>query len=244
MFGLPKIKYRPTAGHLIRHYNNNLNPSVRIIQFKLRFVSLILIATALPGRGQVMSPMDTLYASDSLGFTNRIILKPIQWWQHFSYNEPSMNCQFSSSCSNFMVEAILERGLIGGSIIGTDRIVRCNPAARYYQRQLPNGQIQFDGRLVDPLDWTKETNPGKSPALAVSLSIVPGLGRVYTGHSVDGFLSLILVSAFAYNTYNHHDAGNSVRAGINASLMTLFWMADIYGAYRSASMSASTGNNP
>jgi len=113
-----------------------------------------------------------------------------------------------------MVQAIQEKGIIGGSIIGTDRIVRCNPAARHYQIHLPHGKIQSDGRLVDPLDWTKEANPGKSPALAVSLSIVPGLGRAYTEHSVDGFLSLFLVSTFAYNTYNHNEAGNSFRAGI------------------------------
>jgi len=213
-------------------------------QFKLRFVPLILIATALSGLGQVMTPVDSLYASDSLGLGKRIIFKPIQWWQHFSYNEPSMDCQFSSSCSNFMVQAIQEKGFLEGSITGTDRIVRCNPAARHYHLQLPNGEIQYDGRLVDPLNWTKENRPGKSPALAVTLSIIPGLGRAYTGHSLDGFLSLFLVSGFAYNTYSQNQAGNSIRAGINASLMTLFWLADIYGAYRSASMSPPTGNNP
>lgn len=231
---------------MIHCVKRSINPD-KLMIYKLlnpRIFCLILSLSALTGFGQIMTPLDTLYASDSLGLGKRIILKPIQWWQHFSYNEPSMNCQFERSCSNFMVQAIQERGLIEGSIIGTDRIVRCNPAARHYQLQLPHGQIQYDGRLVDPLDWTRESNPQKNPLLAVTLSIVPGLGRAYTGHTVDGFLSLFMVSAFAYNTYTQNEAGNSVRAGINASLMTLFWMADIYGAFRSASMSPPAGNSP
>ncbi len=184
------------------------------------------------------TPMDSLYSSDSLGLGLRLVLKPIQWWQHLSYAHPTMNCQFEHSCSNFMVDAILEKGLIRGTVIGTDRIVRCNPAARFYHLQVPGSQIQYDGRLVEPLDWTPPQKPAKSPALAVILSIVPGLGRSYAGHPVDGFFSLVLVGSFAYSTYSHNQEGNSISAGINASFMTLFWLADIYGAYRTANLAA------
>ncbi len=183
-----------------------------------------------------MTPIDSLYTDDSLGFGMRVVLKPIQWWQHFSYAQPAMNCQFESSCSNYMVAAIQQKGIIRGSIMGTDRIVRCNPAARHYHLALPNSRIQPDGSLVDPLNWTKESEPGKSPALAVTLSIIPGLGRTYAGHPVDGLLSLLMVGGFAYNAYNHNRAGNPIRSGINAGLMTLFWVADMYGAYRTAKM--------
>ncbi len=135
-----------------------------------------------------------------------------------------------------MVTAIQQKGLILGSIAGTDRIVRCNPAARHYHFQNPKSQFLSDGRLVDPVAWSAEVKPGKSPGLAVSLSIVPGLGRAYAGHPLDGFFSLLLVGGFAFNTYNQNLAGNPVRTGINAGFMTMFWAADIYGAYRTAKM--------
>ncbi len=194
--------------------------------------------------GQVMTPMDSLYASDSLNFSKRVILKPIQWWQHFSYSSEHMNCQFERSCSNFMVEAIQKRGLFRGVVIGTDRVLRCNPAARRYHAQTPNARIQYDGRLVEPVDWVSQENPAKSPALAVSLSIMPGLGRAYAGHSYDGFLSFIFVAAFGNNAYQHSLAGNKNRMAINVSLMSLFWAADLYGAYRTAKTSAPNHQHP
>jgi len=135
-----------------------------------------------------------------------------------------------------MVAAILEKGVLPGMVIGTDRIVRCNSAARHYHLQLPHAKIQYDGRLVDPLEWAREPKPGKSPLLATSLSIVPGLGRAYAGHPVDGLFSFILVAGFAFNTYNQNQAENPIMTGINASFMTLFWLADFYGAYRTAKM--------
>ena len=94
-----------------------------------------------------------------------------------------------------MVESIQTKGVIGGAIIGTDRIVRCNPAARHYHLQIPDSRIQYDGRLVEPVAWEAVVSPEKSAALAVTLSIVPGLGRSYAGHPVDGMFSFILVGA-------------------------------------------------
>ncbi|MBC8377140.1 MAG: membrane protein insertion efficiency factor YidD [FCB group bacterium] len=185
---------------------------------------------------QEVTPLDSLFNQDSLTLGQRLLLTPIKTWQHFSYESSALNCQFEKSCSNFMVTAILEKGVLPGMVIGTDRIVRCNSAARHYHVQLPNARIQYDGRLVDPLAWVRDPKPGKNPLLATSLSIVPGLGRAYAGHPVDGLFSFILVAGFAYNTYNHNQAENPIMTGINASFMTLFWLADFYGAYRTAKM--------
>ncbi|MCF7825740.1 MAG: membrane protein insertion efficiency factor YidD [Candidatus Marinimicrobia bacterium] len=185
---------------------------------------------------QDTTPLDSLYAMDSLTFAQQVFFKPIQTWQHFSYGQPGLNCQFERSCSNFMVQAVRQKGALRGIVIGTDRIVRCNPSARHYHLTNPHSRIQYDGRLLDPLDWRGEERPGKNPLLACSLSIIPGLGRAYAGHPVDGFFSFILVAGFALNTYNHNQADNPIRTGINASFMTLFWLADFYGAYRTAKM--------
>ncbi|MEA3286597.1 MAG: membrane protein insertion efficiency factor YidD [Candidatus Marinimicrobia bacterium] len=210
----------------------------------MRTLPTLLILISLTVSGQELTPLDSLYAGDSLGLGMQIILKPIQWWQHFSYSQPALNCQFESSCSNFMVEALQQKGLISGLIVGTDRIVRCNPAARHYHLQQPHSQINYDGRLLDPVDWTAVEKPGKSPGLAVALSIVPGLGRTYAGHPMDGFFSLLLVGGFAFNTYNQSLAENPIRTGLNAGFMTLFWVADIYGAYRTAKMAPSDNSTP
>lgn len=135
-----------------------------------------------------------------------------------------------------MVQSIVERGVLQGTIIGTDRIIRCNPAARHYHIQHPQARIQYDGRLIDPLNYVRQPHPRKSPLLATTLSIVPGLGRAYAGHPYDGVFSFLLVTGFAYNTHNHFRAQNTFMTGMNATFMTLFWLADFYGAYRTAQL--------
>jgi len=196
-------------------------------------ILFLLFGTAC---AQETPPLDTLYAGDTISFGLKLILKPIQWWQHLSYHSQVLNCQFERSCSNFMVEAILDKGLISGAIIGTDRIVRCNQAARHYHLKIPGARIQYDGRLIEPLDWTAATHAGKNVPLAVIISAIPGLGRAYAGHPVDGLYSFLLVAVFANNAYRHDQNDNSFGTILNTGLMSLFWAADIYGAYRTAKM--------
>ena len=67
-----------------------------------------------------------------------------------------------------------------------------------------------DAQSCDRCDWTRketETAEGKaSDAMAVILSIIPGLGHIYKGHRLAGFLwmlgaipagALVLIAAFA-----------------------------------------------
>lgn len=77
----------------------------------------------------------------------------------------------------------------------------------------------------DQCDWTRketETADGKaSDAMAVILSIIPGLGHIYKGHKLAGFLwmlgaipagALVLIAAFA-------------SAGFGAGLFFLYLIA-------------------
>lgn len=184
-----------------------------------------------------MTPLDSLYATGTLHLGERLAYKPIQIWQRISYRTPALNCQFEPSCSNFMVEAMETRGLMAGLTIGTDRIVRCNPAARHYHMHRSEPQILADGRLLDRVGVVLEEHPGKNPYAAMGLSVIPGLGRAYAGQPVDGFYSFIFVAGFVVNSINHYEASNTIRAGVMGSLAGLFWIADIYGAYRTASLS-------
>ena len=135
-----------------------------------------------------------------------------------------------------MVEAIETKGLIRGLVLGTDRIVRCNPAARRYHMRSEHPQILADGRIYEPLDMPKPDVSGKHPSVALALSIIPGLGRSYAGQPVDGFYSFIFVAGLTAGSANNYVRGNPIRAGISGSLAVLFWVADLYGAYRTATL--------
>jgi len=189
------------------------------------------------GACQGMTPLDSLFSEGELHIGEHIAYKPIQLWQRISYQTPALNCQFEPSCSNYMVEAMEAHGLVAGLAIGTDRIVRCNPAARHYHMNRSEPRILADGRLLDKVDTVAETQPGKNPFVAMGLSVIPGLGRAYAGQPVDGFYSFIFVAGFAVNSASHYNATNTGRAGVMGALAGLFWIADIYGAYRTASIS-------
>src|SRR5437762_6177200 len=58
-----------------------------------------------------------------------------------------------------------------------------------------------DAQACDRCDWTRsatETAEGKaSDAMAVLLSIIPGLGHIYKGHKLTGVILLFLVNPLA-----------------------------------------------
>ncbi len=61
------------------------------------------------------------------------------------------NCRFEPSCSQYALEVTRERGLLAGSALAADRLIRCNSGAhRYHERT-------DDGRLSDPPGGIIET---------------------------------------------------------------------------------------
>lgn len=89
-----------------------------------------------------------------------------------------------------------------------------------------------DARNCDRCDWTRgeesETAEGKaSDAMAVLLSLLPGLGHIYKGHKLAGFLWMlgavpagifVLIAAFA-------------SAGFGAALFFVYLFAVMLHAY-------------
>jgi putative component of membrane protein insertase Oxa1/YidC/SpoIIIJ protein YidD len=188
---------------------------------------------AVEGRAQSGVPADSLLAKE-LRPMQRLVLVGISRWQHFSYGHPGYECQFEPSCSHFMALAIAEHGVLAGGVVGTDRIVRCNPSARHNHLRCLAPDLNEDGRLLEPLNLPVAEHPARSPVLAAGLSLVPGLGRAYAGHYLDGVLSFVLVGSFAYAAQRHCEAENTGWAVFNGGLTLLFWSADVYGAYWSA----------
>ncbi len=159
---------------------------------------------------------------------------PIKLWQKFSYSSDHLGCQFEPSCSQFMAQSISQYGVMRGVIVGSDRILRCNPAALTYHLRESDPQFTSDGRLVDPLRPSISDHRLKDPRIAFALSIIPGLGRTYAGHGLDGFISFSLVSGLGYLSYLGFQQGQQGAPVFYGAVALTFWLADFYGAVRSA----------
>ena len=110
-------------------------------------------------------PADSLYRAPNTTLLKKIFLYPITKWQQFSYNQPSLNCQFEPSCSNYGAQAIHSHGAMVGLFMTSDRIIRCNPNARQYH-QFMDGQFHLDGRLMDPVSNSLDRATTKSLIIA------------------------------------------------------------------------------
>lgn len=198
----------------------------------LRDTTFLLALNLAPFLTAQTFPADTILTDPVLNVVEKTVIVPIYLWQRFSYSADFMNCQFEPSCSNYMAQAIAEYGVLPGVIRGTDRIVRCNPAARHYHSLQLQPQYAADGRLLEPINWQPGRTTEKDPKLALALSVVPGLGRTYAGRPMDGLFSFLMVIGFGSNAYYFQQDQNPTAAALTGIAATLFWVADFYGAYR------------
>ncbi|MFY0674211.1 MAG: hypothetical protein JXQ87_12460 [Bacteroidia bacterium] len=78
----------------------------------------------------------------------------------------------------------------------------------------------------------------KKPGLAATLSIVPGLGRVYTGNYIDAGLSVLVIGTFTWQAYTGFDQNGitSVYGWLTGGIATGFYFGNIYGSYRAAQL--------
>jgi hypothetical protein len=87
-------------------------------------------------------------------------------------------------------------------------------------------------RIVDEGLYGKS----KSPFLAGALStVIPGLGRVYTGDWKDGLVSLIFTAGMAFQSYRgfNKDGIKSTRGWIYGGVGAGFYLGNIYGSVKS-----------
>jgi len=185
--------------------------------------------------GQSKYPADTLLTSNKVGIIKKIGILPISAFQRFSYNADGLNCQFYPSCSNYGAQAIKEYGILRGSFIASDRIVRCNPSSLKHHLQHGGEFNPTDLRLIDPVYLPQPLKLKKLPVLAASLSaVIPGVGRMYAGRWFDGLMGLsqfLLYAAITNYAYqNDWDAVTAISGGITF----IVYGGEIYGAYRTA----------
>lgn len=185
-------------------------------------------------------PVDTLIYYEDLSLDKKIIIGTIQKWQFHSYSNEHLNCQFYPSCSNYFALSVFQNNTYWGIVKGIDRIVRCNNSAKYYFNSKTSNPTYFeDGRMIDKL-ILDNNKPSKSSIVATSLSVIPGLGRVYCGRYTDGLISFFSFGLLSYITYKQHEKENDILLFLSGSFTFTFWLSDFYGAYRTAKNSIVT----
>ena len=188
------------------------------------------------GYAQKNYPADTVLVSPHANIFEKTAILPIAAWQRVSYNSELLACQFYPSCSNYGALAVREYGLIIGTAITSDRIVRCNPFALNYHYEM-HGEFHYpDYRLVDSVQVSRPRyTSNKSPLLAAGLStIIPGTGRMYAGRFLDGLMGLWMVLLPGTAAYGSLKDGQSMKGNFFAGMTLIFYLGEIYGAYRTA----------
>ncbi|MGH3145060.1 MAG: membrane protein insertion efficiency factor YidD [Rubrobacter sp.] len=57
----------------------------------------------------------------------RVLVGSIHFYQRFLSPLLPPSCRFTPSCSRYTAEAIQKHGALRGSLLGTWRVLRCNP---------------------------------------------------------------------------------------------------------------------
>ena len=78
------------------------------------------------------------------------------------------------------------------------------------------------------------TQKTKSPIVAKYLSIIPGLGYLYSGHKGSALTALLVNGALGYATYTSIKSQNYGLAGLCGLFTVSFYIGNINGAGRSA----------
>ena len=198
----------------------------------MKKIILTLILSSISA--QVKYPADSLIKSENISFTKKIFIYSISKWQRISYNSKIFNCQFYPSCSNFGANSIKKYGTLFGTIIAADRINRCNPSALHYHNKIDGSYSDRDGRLIDFVDPKNYYPSDKSPAVAASLSIIPGLGKLYSGRFYDGLYSVFNLAIAWETTSIAMKNQRKILGPLLLGSFTILYAAEIYGSWRAA----------
>jgi hypothetical protein len=88
---------------------------------------------------------------------------------------------------------------------------------------------QLDNALMQAADL-----PLKKPALAGTLSIIPGAGQLYCGRYEDALAAFLVNGALAWASYESFDNDLNALGGLLAFVGAGFYVSNVYGALSSA----------
>lgn len=90
-------------------------------------------------------------------------------------------------------------------------------------------------RTVKKYYREKKNPPYKSETAAILMSIlIPGTGKIYSGHLGDGILAAIATGLCGYLAYDNFKAKHNFRGWIFSGLTAFFYTGNIYGSAASA----------
>ena len=161
--------------------------------------------------------------------THYFIQKTYLYYQNFFYILSQAGKDF-----HIIIIFLIVNGLLKGSILSADRIIRCNPSAYHYQIKINGAYNDNDGRLIDFVNPISYNKSNKSPTVAAILSLIPGLGRIYSGRFYDGLNSMITIGLTGKAAKQSIDNNNKTLSPILSGAFIMFYIADIYGGWRSA----------
>ena len=196
-----------------------------------KIITIIIVSLI---SAQPETPADSLLQSNKTSIFQKAFIFPIVQWQKISYKSEAFNCQFYPSCSNYFSLAIKENGSICGTIIGLDRITRCNPSALYYHQKINGSYKDEDGRLIDYVSPTNYHEGNKSEVLSAMLALIPGIGKIYSGRVYDGMYGALnlFASLKAYSFAKENQ--NKIMMNVFGITSLIFYISDIYGSWRAA----------
>jgi hypothetical protein len=116
--------------------------------------------------------------------------------------------------------------LILASILHKDIFISKMDFSIFEQHEREKIQLLSDNRFNPHL---------KSPLIAGLLSLIPGLGKIYTKNYSDGLTAFFLNGLLAYLTYNNFQNNHKFRGYLFAILGLSFYAGNIFGSVVSAS---------
>lgn len=108
-----------------------------------------------------------------------------------------------------------------------------------FKDELPDSSVitrfnEFDKKFLTDLIQKKIDKRDKSPILAASLSIIPGLGKIYTENYTDGLTSFIITNLFTYLAVDNFNKSHNFRGYLFSITAIGFYLGNIVGSYFSA----------
>tara|TARA_Y100000590_G_scaffold361959_1_gene418871 strand:+ start:24119 stop:24799 length:681 start_codon:yes stop_codon:yes gene_type:complete len=207
--------------------------NVKLVILSMRRYWIFIITPLLFSQPQY--PADSLLASKSVPLIYKTGLLPIAAWQRLSYNTDLLNCQFYPSCSNYGAEAIKKYGLLRGSALASERIVRCSPFALHYHMETKAPFHAPDGRLIDYVIPDPANKTTKSPLIASLLSsLLPGSGRIYAGRTWDGIMGMWTIYLVGSSAYYSLKDDRPIAGPLFGATALIVYFGEIYGAWRTA----------
>lgn len=131
----------------------------------LKSILIFFVSVLAISYGQSKYPVDTLLTSKNVPLFKKAGILPIAIFQRFSYNANGLNCQFYPSCSNYGAQAINDYGLLRGSFVAADRIVRCNPNSLEYHLKRGGDFNPINKQLIDPVQLSRPMDLNNSPVM-------------------------------------------------------------------------------